>query len=109
MGVLPQRETPTRITCALARSRVVAPSSCVCVKLIASMRAKYSCLLAMPCVRPAACELFALSSDSSGAMKTWNRSRVSALASRRSCRAHRLVDDRAEHERTAALASPRSR
>ena len=87
VGVLPQRDTPTRITCAFDRSRVAAPSSCVCVKLIASIRAKYSWLLAMPCERPAACELLALSSVSSGAMKIWNRSSVWALTCAWICRA----------------------
>ena len=92
-----------------ARSRVAAPSSCACVKLIASMRAKYSWLLAMPCERPAACELFAPSSASSGAMKIWNRSSVSAFVLRADRLARVLVDDRAEHDRPLALASRRSR
>ncbi len=56
----------------------------------------------MPCVRPAACEDLAPSSDSSGAMKTWNRSSDQRVGPAE-LRAHRVVDDRAENQRAATL------
>jgi len=91
VGVLPQRETPT-ISLRLVE---IARHGAVVVRLREFdrfHRVKYSWLLAVRASgRPHASSLTDV--DSSGWMKIWNMSSVSACASRRMISAHCLIDN----------------
>src|SRR5712691_5790656 len=82
VGVLPLRDTPTRITSAVPRSLDEAPSSWASAKLIASMRWVYPFASRVLCERPTVCVDFAPNSASSGSRKLSKKSRTKALALR---------------------------
>ena len=71
---MPLRLTPTRITSAPCRSRLLWPSSCARLKLIASIRSLYSLLLLTSLNRPTRCSDLMPSSFSSGCTKVPNMS-----------------------------------
>src|SRR5258706_47228 len=82
VGVLPLRDTPTRITSAVLRSVDEAPSSCARAKLIASMRWVYPFASRVLCERPTVCVDFAPNSASSGSRKLSKKSSTKASALR---------------------------
>src|SRR5882672_7153591 len=82
VGVLPLRDTPTRMTSALSRSREEAPSSCARAKLMASMRCVYPFASRVLCERPMVWVDLEPNSASSGSRKFWKKSSTSASALR---------------------------